>query len=73
MKFDKNDINSQLGLIAVGLILMNLGFFARMHIRDVSITFINGLFNGIETGLMIIGVFVFIYGFVNVIRLARKK
>ena len=74
MKFDKDDTNTQLGILAIGLICMNFGFFANMFIRDTeTIPFFNGLKDGIFTGLMVVGTFLFVYSIFNLVRIRRKK
>ena len=74
MKFDKDDTNIQLGILAIGLICMNIGFFANMFIRDTeTLTFFNGLKDGICTGLMVVGTFLFVYSIFNLVRIRRKK
>lgn len=73
MKFDKNDVSTQLGVLLIGLFLTNLGYFINKDVKDTSLTFFNGVKAGVCTGLMIVGVFFFIYGLVNVIRITRKS
>lgn len=72
MKFDKKDENSYLGIIAIGLFLTNLGYFLNKYTRDTSFDFLNGLKAGICVGAMIVGVGVFAYGLVGIIKLKRK-
>lgn len=73
MKFDKNDVNTQLGILAIGLFFANLGYFINKFVKDTSLTFFNGLKAGVCTGMMIVGVFFFIYGLVNVIRITKNS
>ena len=73
MKFDKNDVNTQLGVLLIGLFLTNLGYFVNKYVKNTSLDFFNGLKAGICTGMMIVGVFFFIYGLVNVIRITKNS
>ena len=73
MKFDKNDVNTQLGVLLIGLFFTNLGYFANKYIKDTSLAFFNGLKDGVCAGLMIVGVFLFIYGLINVIRITKNS
>lgn len=73
MKFDKNDVNTQLGILLLGLFFTNLGYFVNKYVKDTSLKFFNGFRSGLCAGLMIVGVFFFMYGLINVIRITKNK
>lgn len=69
MKFDKNDINSQLGLLAVGIILLTLGIYSRGSETITSYT----IFNVIEIICIGMGVVLIVYSLLNVIRITKNQ
>lgn len=73
MKLDDGKTNTYLGYVALGLFFMNLGYFINKYAKPVSIELINGLKAGACVGLMIIGMVLFAYGIVNIIKQNRKK
>ena len=73
MKFDKNDISTQLGVFALGVLFMSLGYYIHKYVDNVSIIFLKGLKDGAAVGTQIVGVFLFVYGLINVIRIVKKK
>lgn len=72
MKINNGNVNNKLGIIILGLFLVNLGFFMNKFVKDTSIAFFNGLIDGLSVGLEIVGVALFAYGIVGVIKENRK-
>lgn len=73
MKIDNGETNKKLGIIVVGLFLGNLGYFMNILIKDTSLTFFNGLKDGLCVGLEIVGVALFAYGLVGLIKHNKNK
>lgn len=69
MKIDKNDINSQLSLLAIGIILLTLGIYSKRNISFESFT----IFNIIEIVCIGIGVLLIIYPLINIVRITKKQ
>lgn len=72
MKLNDGDTNKKLGILALGLFFANLGYFIDKFVKNTSLDFFNGFKSGACAGLMIIGVFLFIYGLVGVIKNNKK-
>ena len=70
---NKLDTNSKLGIVALGLFFANLGFFLHKYIKNTSLIFMNGLKDGLCVGLEIVGVAMFMYGLVSIIKEKRNK
>lgn len=73
MKIDNGEANKNLGIIIIGLFIANLGFFINRFVKDTSIEFLNGLKSGLCAGMQIVGVAVFAYGLVSLIKHNKNK
>lgn len=73
MKLDNGNANRYLGIIVIGIVIMNLGFIINTFVKDISVDFLNGFKSGLCVVMQIVGAGIFAYGLISLIKHNQSK